>query len=75
MIGVTKGEDSVMVEFNPVFGTYKRWLVLSIPYTPKNYGEYGISFSWDGWLSLPYVWLTWKDTTYCGIKELRKLMK
>ena len=74
MIGIIKDEDSIIFQFNPIFASswkITRWLQVWIPYSPKKYGQYGISWSFDGW-RLPDVWIHCGISTYTSVSSFYK---
>jgi len=72
MIGLIKDEMQVSVCFCPIFvSRLNRYLKLSIPYEPENYGEYGIAWSFH-LTRLPSVWIHWGNSTYTSFKAFIK---
>ena len=73
MIGIIKDEDAIIIQFNPIFASgLTRWTQVWIPYSPKNYGEYGIAWSWDKTSVIPDVWISWGITTYTSVRAFYK---
>lgn len=78
MIGFIKGEEEVLVQFWPVFGSEKgipNWAQFSFKWNCSNYGEYGVAWSYTGGYLLT-MWISTGLSTYSRISPfLRDLIK